>query len=180
MWRHREKVAAYKPKWEASPETVCDQNSENTHFCCWSHADNAILLWEPKRLNSYLKQINMGGSILLVKYTSLIYIILISKSFATKDYFVIQNPYILFRENQENVKSIKIHCLGLPWWSSEEYALQHRVRGFSPWSGNGDPTRHGATKPTHHNYWACVPQRESPCTTRKDPAWCHEDSMRCN
>ena len=25
-----------------------------------------------------------------------------------------------------------------------------------------DPTRHGATKPTNHNYWACEPQLFSP------------------
>lgn len=81
-----------------------------------------------------------------MKNISLIYIILISKSFATKDYFVIQNSYILFRENQENVKSIKIHSLGLALWSSEEYALQYRVRGFNPWSGNRDPTCHGTNK----------------------------------
>ena len=54
----------------------------------------------PRRLNSCLKQINGGGgSILLMKNTSLIYIIFISKSFATKDYFTMQNSYILFREN---------------------------------------------------------------------------------
>ena len=134
----------------------------------------------PRRLNSCLKQINMGGSILLMKNISLIYIILISKSFATKDYFVIQNSYILFRKNQENVKSIKIHSLGLALWSSEEYALQYRVRGSNPWSGNRDPTCHGATKPMNHNYWVCVSQLESLCPTRKDPAWCHEDSMCCN
>lgn len=83
-----------------------------------------------------------------MKNISLIYIILISKSFATKDYFVIQNSYILFRENQENVKSIKIHSLGLALWSSEEYALQYRVCGFNPWSGNRDPMQHSQKKKT--------------------------------
>ena len=33
--------------------------------------------------------------------------------------------------------SLKIHSLGLPWWSSgKESALQCRGRGFDPWSGN--------------------------------------------
>ena len=40
--------------------------------------------------------------------------------------------------------------------------------------------RHGATKPEHHDSWAHSPQLESPCTTRKDPAWRSEISMCCN
>ena len=42
--------------------------------------------------------------------------------------------------------------LTLPWWSSgKESVFQCRGRGFDPWSGNYDPTCHGATKPVRHN-----------------------------
>ena len=46
---------------------------------------------------------------------------------------------------------------GLWWWSSdEESTFQCKGRRFDPWLGNLDPTCHKATKPRHHNYWACV------------------------
>ena len=34
------------------------------------------------------------------------------------------------------LESQKYCFLGLPWWSSDyEFACQHRVHGFNPWSG---------------------------------------------
>ena len=32
-----------------------------------------------------------------------------------------------------------------------------------------DPTRHGAAKPVHHSYWACVPQLLSLCSRAREP-----------
>ena len=47
--------------------------------------------------------------------------------------------------------------MGCHWWlSGEESACQCRS-GFNPWHSQ-DPTCHGATKPVHHNYWACAPE----------------------
>ena len=63
---------------------------------------------------------------------------------------------------------------GGPWWSSgEESTLQCRGRGFDPWLRNWDPTGRGATRPLCHNYWAPVPQQESPrdANYRAHAAW---------
>ena len=63
-----------------------------------------------------------------------------------------------------NYSALKWLEKGLPWWSSgRESAFQCWGHGFDPWSGNWDLTCHGATKPACHNYWACMPQWESPC-----------------
>ena len=43
--------------------------------------------------------------------------------------------------------------MGLPWWpKDEESALQCWGLGLNPWSGDSDPTRSRATKPSCHNY----------------------------
>ena len=58
--------------------------------------------------------------------------------------------------------------MGLPWWSCWESAFQCRGRGFGPWSGNWDPTRCRATSLPCRNYWAFMPQLESPCAAPRE------------
>ena len=69
----------------------------------------------------------------------------------------------------------------LPWWSSGlkiypamqrtwVWSLIRKQRSHMPW----------ATRPVCHNYRACSPPLESPCTAVKDPAWYNEDSKCCN
>ena len=64
------------------------------------------------------------------------------------------------RINQNNLEKETGTSL-VVWWLRIRLPMQGTQVRSLVWE---DPTCHGATKPRHHNYWACEPQLLSPCT----------------
>ena len=61
-----------------------------------------------------------------------------------------------------SILQLKKRYWGLPFWfSGKESTCQCRRRRFDPWWGKISPC-HRATKPLHHNYWACAPEPPTP------------------
>ena len=59
--------------------------------------------------------------------------------------------------------------IGLPWWCSG-LRLHLPMQGTQIWSlVSEDPTCCGATKPVHHNYWACALEPGAATTEPSDP-----------
>ena len=59
MWRHSKKVTICKPGGENSTvltswsQTLNFQNFDKINFCCFSHPDYNILLWQPEQAKTY-------------------------------------------------------------------------------------------------------------------------------
>ena len=72
---------------------------------------------------------------------------------------------------KHNKFSIIKTILGFPWWPVVKNPPSNvGCLGSIPGLENKSPPCCWATKPVHHNYWACALQREKPEHRNKDPS----------
>ena len=152
MWGHSRKVARkvaiYRPGRESSPETKHYQNldlgfsslwnCEKIHFCCLSHPVYGILLWQPEQT----KTLGLHHSICILVCDTAPNPTWIKWSWR-------QDPRLV----RKDAKSGWVFraSLVVQWLRIRLPMRGTRVRA----PVREDPTCRGATKPVHHNYWAC-------------------------